>query len=197
MSSVTTDENNYGSNLWRQPSVISAASSNLTSSSGADSCISIDSNCYNSTDQLSFLTHRSENYYQLMDDLAIIDEIYQTFDDEVESEPYGKITPLHNDFLYTKLILERQVADAARNVAQKKSVADQMCQSEQQHINDLVNFDRYYLTPMNQWINDRANAGIFTKYPGLCSKSALNTLFADTAEMTAAHQEFCRGLKER
>ncbi|KAI7881726.1 Dbl homology domain-containing protein [Mucor mucedo] len=180
MSSITTDESSYGSHLWRQPSVMSAASSNLTSSSGADSCISMDSGCMTSTDQLSFLTHRSENYHQLMDDLAIIDEIYQTFDDEVESEPY-----------------ERQVADAARNVAQKKSVADQMCQSEQQHINDMLNFERYYLTPINEWINDPANAGIFAKYPGLCSKPAMNNLFADTAEMTLAHQNFCRVLKER
>lgn len=99
--------------------------------------------------------------------------------------------------LDTKLILERQVADAARNVAQKKSVADQMCQSEQQHINDMLNFERYYLAPINQWINDPANVGIFNKYPGLCSKPAMNHLFTDTAEMTLAHQNFCRVLKER
>lgn len=93
MSSITTDETNYGSHLWRQPSVMSAASSNQTSSSGADSFISMDSSCFTSADQLSFLTHKSENYNQLIDDLAIIDEIYQTFDDEVESEPYGKMKP--------------------------------------------------------------------------------------------------------
>lgn len=41
-------------------------------------------------DQLSFITQRSEHFNQLLDDLAIIDEIYTTFeDDQVESEPYG------------------------------------------------------------------------------------------------------------
>jgi hypothetical protein len=98
MSSVTTDESNYGNTLWRQPSVMSAASSNLTSSSGGgDSYVSMeihsfekDASHLQTQDQLSFITHRSDHYYQLMDDLAIIDEIYQTFDDEVESEPYGK-----------------------------------------------------------------------------------------------------------
>lgn len=95
MSSVTTDESTYGSTLWRQPSVMSAASSNLTSSSGgADSFISMDLPSFeeksDSNDHLSFITHRPNLIYQLMDDLAIIDEIYQNFDDEVESEPYGK-----------------------------------------------------------------------------------------------------------
>jgi hypothetical protein len=89
------------------------------------------------------------------------------------------------------------VADAARNVAQKKNAADQMCQSEQQHINDLENFHRYYIHPMSRWINEVANAEVFVKYPGICSKSALNNLFAHTEEMTVAHQEFCGGLKER
>jgi hypothetical protein len=104
MSSVTTDESQYGSSLWRQPSVMSAASSNLTSSSGADSYISMDLPSFEKDnisgnsqggDQLAFITHRSDHYYQLMDDLAIIDEIYQTFDDEVESEPYGKKLHTH------------------------------------------------------------------------------------------------------
>jgi hypothetical protein len=94
MSSITTDESNYGSTLWRQPSVMSAASSNLTASSGAESFISMDLPSFDkeigAADQLSFITHRSDHFYQLMDDLAIIDEIYQNFDDEVESEPYGK-----------------------------------------------------------------------------------------------------------
>lgn len=98
MSSVTTDESHYGTGLWRQPSVMSAASSNLTSSSGADSYMSMDMPSFEKdnvnqlqvADQLAFITHRSDHYYQLMDDLAIIDEIYQTFDDEAESEPYGK-----------------------------------------------------------------------------------------------------------
>lgn len=99
MSSVATDESNFGG-LWRQPSsALSETSSNLTTSSGGDSSISIDllqfdreNVHYSNSDQLSFITHRSEHYYQLMDDLAIIDEIYQTFDEDVESEPYGKNT---------------------------------------------------------------------------------------------------------
>ena len=89
------------------------------------------------------------------------------------------------------------MADAARNVAQKKFAADQMCQSEQQHIDDLENFSHYYLMPMNRWINEPANADVFVKYPALCSKAALDSLFFHCEEMSKVHIEFCNGLKER
>lgn len=102
-----------------------------------------------------------------------------------------------NIIIVTKLILERQVADAARNVAQKRNAADQMCQSELIHINDMENFHRYYLTPMDHWISDPANADVFVRFPGLCSKSVINSLFSHCQDMTAAHQEFCADLKER
>jgi hypothetical protein len=89
------------------------------------------------------------------------------------------------------------VADAARNVAQKKNAADQLCQSELIHINDMENFSRYYLQPMDHWMNDPANSEVFVKFPGLCSKTVLNSLFSHTEDITAAHQEFSRGLQDR
>lgn len=89
------------------------------------------------------------------------------------------------------------MADAARNVAQKKHAADQMCQSEQQHIDDLENFSRYYLGPIRHWINDPNNAEIFIKYPVLCSKASLDTLFSQLEQLTVIHREFCFDLKER
>jgi hypothetical protein len=93
MSSITTSseyENNNG--LWKYPSVTSSsAQSNLTNSSGSESFLSMDSFEKETADQLSFITQRSDHFNQLMDDLAIIDEIYTTFeDDQAESEPYGK-----------------------------------------------------------------------------------------------------------
>lgn len=99
MTSITADENTFGDMLWRQPSVLSETGSSLTTSSGGNSNASVDFLHFdkenyqsNNVDQLSFITHRSDHYHQLMDDLAIIDEIYQNFDDEVESEPYGKVS---------------------------------------------------------------------------------------------------------
>lgn len=89
------------------------------------------------------------------------------------------------------------MADAARNVAQKKHAADQMCQSEQQHVDDLENFNRFYLTPIKHWIHDPTNADMFVKYPGLCSKPALENWFYHINEMIKVHHEFSEELKER
>lgn len=89
------------------------------------------------------------------------------------------------------------MADAARNVAQKKNLADQMCQSEESYIIDLETFECFYLRPIQQWISDPANAEVFVKYRGLCSKTALDSLFVHSRDMTLSHREFCRGLKER
>jgi D-serine deaminase-like pyridoxal phosphate-dependent protein len=107
MSSTATSSDSssqQGQNgLWRHPSVMSS-NSNLTSSSGNESYLSIDSlekDNIQLLDQLSFITQKSDNYYQLIDDLAIIDEIYQTFDDESESEPYGNyLVSFFSSFLY-------------------------------------------------------------------------------------------------
>lgn len=89
------------------------------------------------------------------------------------------------------------MADAARNVAQKKHAADQMCQSEQQHVDDLENFNRVYLIPLSQWVNEPANADVFAKHPGVCSKAALDSLFFHSRDMAKVHYELCRDLKER
>ncbi|RCH81764.1 hypothetical protein CU097_000556, partial [Rhizopus azygosporus] len=94
-------------NLWRQPSMRSATSSIITSSSGGeDSFQSLETLSTDLTlpysqsiDQLSILQDGSAHYYQLIDDLAIIDDLYQSFQpDEIEEDIY-----------------ERQVADVARN----------------------------------------------------------------------------------
>lgn len=91
MSSIATSSDYEANNgLWKYPSVTSSAQSHLTSSSASDSFLSMDSFEKETADQLSFITQRSEHFNQLLDDLAIIDEIYTTFeDDQVESEPYG------------------------------------------------------------------------------------------------------------
>lgn len=96
-----------------------------------------------------------------------------------------------------KITTERQVADAARNVAQKLHLVNQMCQSEEQHINEMEHFLYCYLDPIDSWIHEASNADIFQKYPGLCSEKVLIDLFQITKQITKAHQVLFRGLKER
>lgn len=87
-------------NLWRQPSMRSATSSIITSSSGGeDSFQSLETLSTDLTlpysqsiDQLSILQDGSAHYYQLIDDLSIIDDLYQSFQpDEIEEDIYGKL----------------------------------------------------------------------------------------------------------
>lgn len=78
----------------------SATSSIITSSSGGeDSFQSLETLSTDLTlpysqsfDQLSILQDGSAHYYQLIDDLAIIDDLYQSFQpDEIEEDIYGKL----------------------------------------------------------------------------------------------------------
>lgn len=89
------------------------------------------------------------------------------------------------------------MADAARNVAQKLQLVKQMCQLEEQHINEMEYFLYYYLEPIDNWIHESSNSDIFQKHPGLCSEKALVDLFQITKQITKAHQELFKGLKDR
>jgi hypothetical protein len=89
------DFNNKGNhNVLYNPGLLSTVtnSSTITNTSSnasvASSTISSDSSSdpYN----MSFLTDNQTHYTQLMDDLSIIDNIYDTFGFESESSLYGK-----------------------------------------------------------------------------------------------------------
>ncbi|KAI9483326.1 MAG: Dbl homology domain-containing protein [Benjaminiella poitrasii] len=177
-SAISNENNQQTNSLWCQESTLSANSC-LTSSSGGDNSFD-SSEKDNSVNHLDFLASRLDHYYQLMDDLTIIDEIYQTYNDEVESEPY-----------------ERQVADAARNVAQKLNAVSQICQTEEEYIVALEHFLFYYMEPMESWFEDTTNADVFQKYPTFCFKKALTDLFEISKELTRVHQSFHKGLQER
>ncbi|KAI8888118.1 hypothetical protein K501DRAFT_241267 [Backusella circina FSU 941] len=163
-------------------------SSIMSTSSGGDSLTSVDSMCLErdisriniQMDELSFVSNRSSRYTQLIDDLAIIDEIYQSFDSDGENDPY-----------------ERQVADAARNVAQKKLSADELFQSEERFVNDLSVFKNVYLIPMAHWLKESEKEEFFERYKGLGPKGVLHTIFRQIDATTDAHQRFLREFKER
>jgi hypothetical protein len=94
-------------------------------------------------------------------------------------------------------ILERQVADAARNVAQKKQAAEEMCKSEELYITDMEHFLFYYLEPIDTWVRDPSNSDLFQKYHTTCFQKSLTGLFAIIKDMTKVHQELYAGLQER
>ncbi|KAG1235803.1 hypothetical protein G6F68_005008 [Rhizopus microsporus] len=165
----------------------SATSSIITSSSGGeDSFQSLETLSTDLTlpysqsiDQLSILQDGSAHYYQLIDDLAIIDDLYQSFQpDEIEEDIY-----------------ERQVADVARNVAQKKHDVDQIYQLESQFVQDLTVFHQVYLVHLQRWIHEPSNTDLFNK--NTCHREVLTNLFDHVLKLLSVHQHFLNSCKER
>ncbi|KAI8992052.1 Dbl homology domain-containing protein [Mycotypha africana] len=174
----------YSYDLWRQQSITSAKSY-ATSSSEKESLKS-----YDSSEKDPYFLVRSPAYFdsydtnylsQLLDDLSIIDEVYQAFNDETDTGPY-----------------ETQFVNAAKNVAQKQFIIQQMCLTEDKYIIDLENFLFYYLEPIEHWICESSqNHDIFHKYSDVCSKQSLIDQFEITKDITKAQEVFYRGSKER
>ncbi|KAI9266075.1 Dbl homology domain-containing protein [Sporodiniella umbellata] len=179
MSYTSVEEKN--DDLWRRPSVLSSSSIVTSSSGGEDSLQSLDSFVFESdvSPSDSSFTHVTP-FNQWIDDLSIIDDIYQDFNDESEEDNY-----------------EKQVADTARNVSQKKLKVEQLCQSEEHIVHDLANFHRFYLAPLLLWAREQANSDLFLKYPQLCSLSAIEDLDEQVLRIMDVHKQFLAEFKER
>ncbi|CAO3696286.1 unnamed protein product [Rhizopus stolonifer] len=163
---------------WRRPSVLSSSSIVTSSSGGEDSFRSLDSFIFESEALPS--PPAQTHYHQWMDDLSIIDDVYQYFNDESEADNY-----------------ERQVADTARNVSQKKLKVEQLCQSEEQLVHDLTAFRKYYLVPLQRWTQEANTSELFAKYPQLCSQIAIEDLDRQISNILAVHRQFLSEFKER
>lgn len=94
-------------------------------------------------------------------------------------------------------VLERQVADTARNVSQKKLKVEQLCQSEEQLVHELGAFQKYYLVPLQRWTQEASNSELFAKYPQLCSQIAIEDLDRQISNILAVHRQFLNEFKER
>lgn len=173
----------------------------LISNSGSSDSYSISSlENSQSKDQLYFDTTVADPFHQLLDDLNIIDDFipdYNDLENEIEWH-YGKHTVMifiiaRFDFVF----IERQVADAARNVAQKQSTVFRLCQFEQEQFVDFEKFLMCYMEPLIRWINEPSNSIIFQRFPDTCSLQSLLELYEVIRILTRAHQEFFQGLKER
>ncbi|KAI8343049.1 Dbl homology domain-containing protein [Chlamydoabsidia padenii] len=82
------------------------------------------------------------NGQQLMDDLAIIDDLYAIYGQ-------GELDCSDGE----------SVALMARNIATKHKVLQELCQSESDYISDLTYFQQHYLHLIMQWLQDPSNKG--------------------------------------
>ncbi|KAI8972730.1 Dbl homology domain-containing protein [Pilobolus umbonatus] len=84
--------------------------------------------------RLPIINNRSSAYYQLMDDLSIIED-YSIYDDEADDGNY-----------------EIEVAEIARNVEHKKHCVQQLSMTEESYVNDMQTFRNIYVSPLNNWM---------------------------------------------
>ncbi|KAG0168903.1 hypothetical protein DFQ28_004220 [Apophysomyces sp. BC1034] len=118
----------------------------------------------------------TRSYNQLLDDLSIIDDIYDTFDHDIE----------HYD---------KQVVDIARNVAQKYRVAHHLYQREKQYLSDLQTLREGFATWLQQWCNQQSTVETLAR-----NKIAIkdfDLFFGNLTLLTNLHRSFFRRLGDR
>ncbi|CAO3644556.1 unnamed protein product [Cunninghamella echinulata] len=109
------------------------------------------------------------NVQQLMDNLAIIDDLYDTYGQELESD-------------------KENVATVARNVANKYKVLQDLNESEVNYIQELQHFQEYYIDFILQWIENNINTKIKIPLP-----KPLHVY----QDLIFIHQAFLKDLTER
>ncbi|CAO3613581.1 unnamed protein product [Cunninghamella blakesleeana] len=79
------------------------------------------------------------NVQQLMDDLSIIDDLYDTYGQELDSD-------------------KETIAMVSSNVANKHKVIQDLKESEVTYVQELTHFQQYYITFFLQWIENNSNS---------------------------------------
>ncbi|CAO3586077.1 unnamed protein product [Absidia cylindrospora] len=110
------------------------------------------------------------NGQQLIDDLAIIDDLYDIYGQEVDCFD------------------GESVAVVARNVANKHKVLQDLCQSESDYIDDLLHFQQHYIHFIVQWLEEPSNNKI--------EKPPLTCLYI-YQDLVSVHRQLLKQLAER
>ncbi|KAG0167288.1 hypothetical protein DFQ28_008416 [Apophysomyces sp. BC1034] len=120
------------------------------------------------------------SYNQLMDDLSIIDDLYNTFEHENDTEPYDK-----------------QIADIARNVEDKYRALDQLCLNESQYLYDLQTFQDVFITRLQLWFDQPGCMEALAKHKLALTIKDANTLSQSVGGLIHLHKKTLKDLAER
>ncbi|KAI8342276.1 Dbl homology domain-containing protein [Chlamydoabsidia padenii] len=126
-----------------------------------------------SSQSMSFYVDQNvDSYHQLMDDLSIIDDIYNSYDHE-----------------QLNLALDNQVAYSTKNGALKQQMVQHLIQTESQFIDDLYAFHTHFATKMPQFHLQKTKLAF---QPSDCA-----ILFNPTASLISVHQDLLDELQQR
>ncbi|KAL0088653.1 Dbl homology domain-containing protein [Phycomyces blakesleeanus] len=126
----------------------------------------------------SFMTDAS--YQQLVDDLSIIDDLDAVYGNYIDNEAFDK-----------------QVADVARNVSFKHQSLVSFFRDESRYAKELSQFQDYYATQIQKWIDIPANRASLAKRKVPEYKEHLQMFFDGMSMMHAAHTAFISDMEAR
>ncbi|KAF7728308.1 epithelial cell transforming sequence 2 oncoprotein-like [Apophysomyces ossiformis] len=118
----------------------------------------------------------TRSYNQLLDDLSIIDNIYDNYDSDVEQ-------------------YDKQVLEIARNVAQKYRTAQHLYQREKQYIHNLQSLREGFAAQLRRWCDQAPNANILSR--NKISEKDFEMFCDYLALVINTHRSFLRKLGDR
>lgn len=138
-----------------------------------------------------------------MEDLSIVDNMYDVFDYDTEaSNSFGKPKRKKKKldtleyWLYT-LYIDKQVLDIARQVTLKHQVLNQLLQSEIEYLDDLFTFHEIYTLKIQPWLNNATDKDLVAKFLSTPYKNQLDSMFQNIHTIAMTHKAFLIELKER
>ncbi|KAK4516895.1 uncharacterized protein ATC70_000222 [Mucor velutinosus] len=167
-------------------SLISTTSSAMSNSLMHVSSISRASSFSQSSSELEplnlkFITEDQTYYNQLMEDLSIVDNMCDVFDNDMESSAS----------------FDKQVLDIARQVSLKHQVLNQLLQSENDYLDDLFTFHEIYTLKIQPWLLNTTDKDLTSKFLSTPHKDQLNSMFQNIHTIAVTHKAFLVELKER
>ncbi|KAG0760548.1 hypothetical protein G6F62_005279 [Rhizopus arrhizus] len=128
---------------------------------------------------MSFLTDNNKYYKQLVEDLSIIDNVYDIFEEEFGFE--------FND---------KEVLDLARHAVYKQQIINQIIQSETNYVNELYDFQATFATEIQKWLDLPEDKENFAKLKST-AKKPLEAFFQSLHGLSILHTDFLKKVSNR
>ncbi|KAI9279599.1 Dbl homology domain-containing protein [Sporodiniella umbellata] len=129
---------------------------------------------------MSFLTDNQTYYNQIIEDISVIDNVCDMFEEE-------------HEFVLT----DKQVLDSARHVVYKQQVITQIIQSETAFVNELDDFRDSYAHHIRTWLDTTEDREVETKVKATLHMQSIQRMFQSLNSLARLHARFLKHLLDR
>lgn len=145
------------------------------------------------TPNISFIVENQKAFHKLMEDLSIIDNVYNMFEIQYETNTYGKLLTLEQSPPSNTIVpIDNQILRKEMNTELKHKAIQQLIQSEVSYINELFSFEKLYTSQLKHWLDNTSAANIKNEI-----KSDLETLLYHIHTIAISHTHFIKQLRNR